>query len=351
MFDLKPSSRASAIFGAAAIVLALAAPLVVGSDANRHVLILICIYAALAQAWNILGGFTGQVSLGNAVFFGVGAYAAAVLFTEAGMSPWIGAPVGMGLAIILAVLIGYPVFRLGGHYFAIATIAIAEIALVAFINLDVVGGATGISLPLVRDAEGRPTDSLLLLQFNQSKLPYSYLALALLGVVQAVAFLIERSRIGYYLRAIKNDQTAAAAIGVPVARYKLYAMMISAACTALVGAFYAQYLLFVDPETVFALSLSVLIALVAILGGAGSLWGPILGALVLIPLSEFTRTALGGSGRAFDLVIYGLLIMLIAAFQPTGLIGLHRRFIRRRSAPSTLSLDRLAAAKSAPETD
>jgi len=314
------------------VSMTLIAPLVIDNNVFRHTLILVCIYAALAQAWNILGGFGGQISLGNAIFFGVGAYTSSLLLVRAQISPWLGAIAGIGLAVLLALLIGYPVFRLAGHYLAIATIALAEIALVVFQNLEFVGGAAGISLPIVRDAQGRPTDSWWMMQFNSSKLPYIYLALGLLGLVQIVATVIDRSWMGYYLRAIKNDQTAAAAIGVPVARYKLFALLISAACTALAGALYAQYLLFIDPETVFGLSLSVLIALVAILGGAGSLWGPLLGAGVLIPLAEVTRSRLGGQGTALDLVIYGLLIMVIAVFQPAGLAGLAERFRPRPPA-------------------
>lgn len=341
MFDLQPNSRLSGLVAGLLMVAALASPLVVTSNNGRHLIILICVYGALAQAWNILAGFAGQISLGNAFFFGLGAYTSSYLLTAHGVTPWLGGLIGIGVAVVFALIIGYPVFRLGGHYFAIATIAIGEIALVIANNLDLIGGATGISLPLVRDpATRRPIDSWLMLQFNSSKLPYVYLALALFGLITLVALLTERSRLGYYLRAIKNDQIAAAALGVPVTRYKLIAIAISAGATALVGTFYAQYLLFIDPETTLSLSLSILIALVAILGGAGNVWGPLLGAVVLIPLAEYTRTQLGGSGRALDLVIYGLLIMLIAVFQPSGLSGLPQRFrqwrTRRTTAPRQL---------------
>lgn len=335
MLDSRPPSPLTLTALVVAIGIGLTAPLLIDNNVFHHTLILVCVYATLAQAWNILGGFGGQISLGNAIFFGIGAYTSSLLLVRAQLSPWLGALAGMGLAMLLALLIGYPVFRLGGHYLAIATIALAEIALVIAQNLEFVGGAAGISLPIVRDVHGRPADSWWMVQFNSSKLPYTYLALGLLGLVQIVAVMIDRSWIGFYLRAIKNDQTAAAAIGVPVARYKLIALLISAACTALVGTFYAQYLLFIDPETVFGLSLSVLIALVAILGGAGSLWGPLLGSVVLIPLAEVTRSQLGGRGTAIDLVIYGLLIMVIAVFQPAGLVGLKDRLRLRRSVKSS----------------
>ena len=295
----------------------------------ENLMILIFLYASLAQAWNLLGGFAGQVSLGNAVYFGVGAYTSTVLLKTWGVSPWLGALAGGLAAVILSIVIGYPVFRLGGHYFAIATIAIGEIARTVVVNWDAIGGAKGLTIPFVRDAAGRPADSWLFLQFNTSKLPYFVIALALMLLILAMAYAVDRSKLGYYFRAIKNDQDAARALGVAVTRYKLVAIALSAFFTAIVGTVYAQYLLFIDPETTFALSLSVLIALIAILGGVGSLWGPILGAFVLIPLSEITRTRLGGSGRAVDLMLYGALIVLISVFQPSGLVGLRRRFQRR----------------------
>ena len=152
------------------------------------------------------------------------------------------------------------------------------------------------------------------------------LGLLVLGLV--VTRLIERSRLGYYIRAVREEQDPAASLGVRVARTKRVAFAISAALTAACGTFYAQYVLFIDPESVFPLSLSILICLVAVLGGVGSLWGPLLGAAVLVPLSEGTRVLLGGTGKALDLVIYGALIVLIAVFQPAGLIGLARRFGR-----------------------
>src|SRR2546429_255905 len=166
-------------------------------------------------------------------------------------------------------------------------------------------------------------------QFNESKAVYYYIALGLLLLGLAVTRRLEGSRPGYYFRAIREDQEAAASLGVHVAREKLRAMALSAALTALGGTFYAQYLLFIDPEAVFPLSLSILICLVSVLGGVGTLWGPVVGAAVLVPLSEYTRVWLGGTGKALDLVIYGALIVLVAVAQPSGLVGLARRLGRR----------------------
>src|SRR5436309_1002415 len=217
------------------------------------------------------------------------------------------------------------VFRLRGHYFAIATIAVGEIVQTLFINWDWAGGARGVFVPI------RRPDSFVNFQFNESKAVYYYIALGLLLLGLAVTRRLEGSRPGYYFRAIREDQEAAASLGVHVAREKLRAMALSAALTALGGTFYAQYLLFIDPEAVFPLSLSILICLVAVLGGVGSLWGPLLGAAVLVPLSEGTRVLLGGTGKALDLLIYGALIMIIAVFQPAGMMGLVRQLGGRRA--------------------
>lgn len=307
-------------------------PFVFSSPVFLNLMILIFVYASLAQAWNILGGFAGQISLGNAAFFGVGAYTSTLLLRDAHITPWLGGLVGGLLAMILALVIGYPVFRLRGHYFAIATIAIGEIMLALVSNTDYIGGARGLTIPFVRDANNRPTDSWLWLQFNQSKLPYYFIALVLLVVLTALIAYLDRNKPGFYFRAIKNDQDAARSLGVPLLRYKLLALATSAMFTAFIGTFYAQYLLFIDPESTIALRLSVLISLVAILGGVGTLWGPVIGAIVLIPLSEFTRSYLGGTGTAIDLVIYGALVVIIAVFQPSGLMGLGQRVRQLRKA-------------------
>ncbi len=298
----------------------------------RDIMIKIFLYALLAQAWNLVGGYCGQISLGNAVFFGVGAYTSSVLVVWWGLSPWLGMLAGMALAILISQGIGFPCFRLRGHYFAIATIAIGEIVQTVVINWDALGGARGIWLPI------KP-ETVLNLQFHRAKWPYYYIALALFAGVFGLTALVERTRIGYYFRAIREDPDAAQSLGIPLTRYKLFAMALSAAFTALGGTFYAQYVLFVDPESVFPLSLSILICLVAVLGGVGTLWGPFLGALILIPLSEATRVYLadvawlGGAGKALDLMIYGGLIVLVAVFQPAGLVGLVRREGRRGAGP------------------
>ncbi len=301
---------------------ALAFPAVFTLPFPRHVLIMSFLYGSLAVAWNILAGYCGQISLGHAVFFGIGAYTSTLLVARLGVTPWAGMLAGAALAVVVSQLIGYPVFRLRGHYFAIATIAVGEIVQTLVINWDWAGGARGLVVPIKRP------DSFMNFQFHQSKAVYYYIALGLLLLALGVTRWLERSRHGYYFRAIREDQDAAASLGVYVAGEKRRAIAASAALTALGGTFYAQYVLFIDPESVLPLSLSILICLVAVLGGVGTLWGPVLGAAVLVPLSEGTRVWLGGTGKALDLLIYGALIMTIAAVQPAGLMGFLRRWSR-----------------------
>ncbi|RMF83323.1 MAG: branched-chain amino acid ABC transporter permease [Nitrospinota bacterium] len=287
----------------------------------RHLMIMIFLYGMLAQAWNILAGYCGQISLGNAVFFGIGAYTSTLLLQRLGLTPWIGMFAGAGVAVLVSLIIGFPCFRLGGHYFAIATIAIGEIVQTIAINWDWIGGATGLFVPIL-------PDSFLYMEFHKSKLPYYYISLGFAVTAFLTTYLVERSRLGYYFRAIKEDPEAAKSLGIHITKYKLIAIALSAFFTAIGGTFYAQYVLYIDPDSVLPLQLSILVCLITVLGGVGNLWGPLLGVAVLIPLSEGTRIYLGGGGTAVDLVVYGALIMLISVFQPEGLIGLARKGIR-----------------------
>ncbi|HTX55017.1 MAG TPA: branched-chain amino acid ABC transporter permease [Candidatus Baltobacteraceae bacterium] len=296
-------------------------PLVFPLPYYRDLGIKILLYALLAQAWNILAGYCGQISLGHAVFFGVGAYTSSVLQLSAGWSPWVGLAAGMLVAAVFSVLIGYPCFRLRGHYFAIATIAVGEIVHTLAINWEFIGGARGLTLPI-------QPDSLAAFQFYKSKYIYYYIILALAALCFLITWHLERSRLGYYLRGIREDPVAAQSVGIPITRYKLIAMALSAAFVAAGGSFYAQYLLYIDPDSVFPLALSIMICLLVVVGGVGTLWGPLVGAALMIPLSEFTRIQFGGTGSAVDLLIYGGLLTIVAVFQPAGLVGLFRRLRR-----------------------
>ncbi len=320
-------SRWGGLTAAVLLTALLAFPFVFTLPYPRDVMIRIFLYAMLATAWNVLAGYCGQISLGHAVFFGTGAYTSTLLVKQDWLggwaNPWLGMLLGALLAALLSQVIGSPVFRLRGHYFAIATIAVGEIAQTIVINWDAVGGARGLFVPI------RRPDSLANFQFHESKQTYYYVALVLLLLALGINRWIVRSRTGYYFRAIREDQDAAAALGIPVARYKQRAMAISAALTAMGGTFYAQYVFFIDPESVLPLSLSILICLVAVLGGVGTLWGPLVGAAILVPLGEITRVQFGGTGKALDLVIYGLLIMVVSVIQPGGIMAILQRGFRR----------------------
>jgi branched-chain amino acid transport system permease protein len=303
---------------AALFAVALVYPFVFRQPFPQDLAIKVFLFGGLASAWNVLGGFTGQVSLGNAIFFGMGAYAAAVVQTHWGWTPWAGVLLGMAAAVGVGVLIGYPCFRLKGHYFAMATLVIGEVISTLFMNWQWVGGAIGVYIP-IRD------DTWKYFQFGTTKLPYYYVTLAFLVSTVVLSAALLRSRMGYYFRAIREDQDAARSLGVPARRYKLAAMGISAALTSAGGSLYAQYVLFIDPHSVFPMMLSIQVVLIAILGGVGTLWGAVVGAMVLIPLSEFTRIYIGGTGSGLDLIAYGLLIVVISVIQPRGILGFLRK--------------------------
>lgn len=299
---------------------------------------IICLYAVLGQGWNILGGFAGQTSIGHGMFFGLGAYTSTMLFVHLGVSPWIGMAAGAAVAAGFGVAIGLPCFRLRGHYFVIATLVVAEIVYQVTASWDWVGAASGISLP-VKEA------GLVNFEFHRDKAPYYFIALAMLVGVTVLALWLRRSRLGYILRAIRDDEDAARSLGFSPRRYKLIAMAMSAAIVGACGVFYAQYVLFIDPPSVLAVPLSVTIALIPIFGGVGTVGGPVIGAAVLIPISEYSRVWFSGSGRNVDLLIYGFLIMLIAAFRPNGIVSIlsapaaRRLWQRLGIAPSPRPVD------------
>jgi len=311
------------VVGGVVLAIALLAfPLVFKKPFPQRMMILIFMYALLGEAWNILGGYAGQVSLGHAVFFGIGAYTSTVLLMKLDLTPWLGMIAGIFIAVVVSIIIGYPCFRLGGHYFVIATIALGEIVAIVFLNWKFVGGAIGLFLPLL-------DESLLNFEFHSSKAPYYYIILAMLVVTVFIAYWIEKSKLGFCFRAIKNDPDAARSLGIDLTKYKLMAMIISAALTAMAGTFYAQYVLFIDPHTVMPLMLSVQMCLIPVLGGTGTIAGPIIGSAILIPMAEYTRVQLAGKVSGLHLLIYGFLIMVIAVFQPAGLMGLVQRYRRR----------------------
>ena len=313
---MKPATITLGLVAAAAVLL----PLVTSNPTHLNLAILVLMAAQLGVAWNLLGGYAGQVSLGHAAFYGIGAYTSTMLLLNFGLNPWLGMLLGGMTAALLSVAFGWSCFGLKGHYFAMATIAVAEIVQIVFTNWDYAGSAVGLTIPMTE--RGWTT------MVFADKTPYYWLALCLLALTLAATWAVERSHIGYYLRAIKDEPDAARSIGIDIARYKQIALSLSAFFTALGGSLYAQKELYIDPPSVLSTSLSIKMALVSILGGVGTLFGPVVGAVVLTVIEEVTRVVFGGSGRGTDTIIYAGLIVGIAVFYPNGLLG----WLRARQA-------------------
>ncbi|HTU00355.1 MAG TPA: branched-chain amino acid ABC transporter permease [Candidatus Sulfotelmatobacter sp.] len=278
-----------------------------------HLAIMMLFYAAVSSAWNIVGGFAGQLSLGHAAFFGIGAYTSTLLFINRGISPWIGMLVGAALATVVAGAIGYPSFRLRGPFFTLVTIAFAEVLRILTLYFhDFTRGSIGISVPF-RPGPGN---------FIFRQLPaYVYVALAFLIIAVLVSLWIENSRLGYYLAALREDEDAAQALGIDTARYKLVAVLVSAFLTSLGGTFYAQYIFYIEPFQTFSLDFSVLLAMMAIIGGLGTVWGPVAGAFLVTPLQEVLQAKLGGTLQGLHLVIYGAVLIVVVIALPQGIVG------------------------------
>ena len=299
--------------GAGLTVAAALLPFATHNPTHLNLAILVLMAAQLGVAWNLLGGYAGQVSLGHAAFYGIGAYASTMLLLNFGLNPWLGMLLGGVIAAGLSFLFGWSCFRLKGHYFAMATIAVAELVQIVFTNWDYAGSAVGLTIPMTQQGLGAMVFA--------DKAPYYWLALGLLGLTLAATLAVERSHVGYYLRAIKDEPDAARSIGINIARYKQIALSLSAFFTAMGGSLYAQKELYIDPASVLGTGLSIKMALVSILGGVGTLFGPVVGAVVLTVIEELTRVVFGGSGRGTDTIIYAGLIVVIAVFYPNGLLG------------------------------
>jgi branched-chain amino acid transport system permease protein len=303
--------------------LAIAAwPLLVQDVFLQRVGALVLLAAISASAWNLLGGYAGQVSVGHAVYFGAGAYGSLVVYTELGWPPIAGAPVGVVVSMAISALVGTPTFRLRGHYFSMATIAAAELFRILAANWPLLGAAVGLMGPPV-------PRSVADLSFI-SPIPYHYLFLAVLMVLLGLTWLMQRSRMGYYLAAIRGGDRAARSLGVPVLRYKLYALLLSAAFTSIAGSLYAVMVGFIDPDSALGILISVKMLIIAALGGAGTLFGPLVGAIILIPLEETTNAVFGGGGTGITFIVYGAIILLVARFQPGGVAAFWAAVTARR---------------------
>lgn len=327
-------TKINRIFMALLLLVVFGLPLIVRSPTYLHILILLFFYAYLTSSWNLVGGFAGVLPLGHAAFVGIGAYTSTVLSLQYGVSPWLGMIVGGIIAAIVGIIIGQPTFKMRGAYFALATIAFGEAIRVMVENFDYLGpfnlnGPRGLSIPPLKTG-------LVHMQFADKE-PYYYIILIMLISVLALTWFISRSKLGYYLNAGGEEPDAAMALGVNVARAKLVAMAMSSFLTALAGAFYAQLTLFIHPKSVISLDLSFEIAFIALIGGRGSIAGPVLGALLLRPISDFSRIYLGDTLPGLHLIIFGTVLILVMIFQPRGLqeplTRLYDRVVNRLARP------------------
>jgi branched-chain amino acid transport system permease protein len=310
------------------VVVMLALPLVVKNSFALEILIRILLFAFVGTAWNLLGGYAKQLSLGHAAFFGLGAYTSTLLQIDFGISPWIGMVAGGVVGMVASLPIGWLCFRLRGPYFAIATIATAQVLMLVFLKFrDLAWGAEGTTIPNLGHAP-------LMMQF-EGKAPYYYIVLGLLAVALVITAWIERSRVGYYLIAIGEDEDAAEAVGVDVPRVKRNIYMISSFLTALAGTFYTQYIYFIDPQTAFNFNVSIEAALVSIVGGVGTLLGPLIGTVLLETTSALLQSWLGSAIGGVQLTVYSLILMAVILWRPTGIMGyVTEVYARRRSRPA-----------------
>jgi len=302
-----------------AIVLALMIPLMTHNPFYQDLIIMIFFWATLATAWNLLGGFAGQISLGHAAFFGIGAYTSTILFLTFGLSPWIGMLAGAGISIAVALIVGYPCFRLQSHFFALATLAFGEILrLLASYWRELTGGGVGLLIPYEQGFQNF---------IFKDKTVYAYIILAMLLAILCITYIFSKSRFGYRLIALKEDPGAAESLGVDTQRCKMIALLISVFFTSIAGTFYAQYIAFIEPDIVFTSHLSIQLALLSIIGGIGTVFGPLIGSLFLTPLDIFLRGWLGGLASGLNFVVYGVILILAVLYFPVGIAGWTKKMV------------------------
>ncbi len=310
-------------------ILFLIFPLVIRSSYYQHLVIIIFMWVVVGSSWNLLAGYTGQVSFGHAIFFGVGAYTAGIFATKLGISAWWGMVFGGFFSMIVGLFVGWVCFRLRGPYFALATLAGGEIIRLIATNWEsLTDGMMGI----------------LIIQTFTSKLPYYYIAFALALACIYTIRLIMKSKWGYYFVSIREDEDAAASMGINTTLYKNISLLVSSFFTGMAGAFYMNYMAFIDPEVVFSLHfISIMAILVGIVGGVATIWGPAVGAFVMIGLQETFRSSFFGlapkwTSQAHALV-FGLLVIFVIMFLANGIVGdwdkIRRNVFRIRPSSSS----------------
>ena len=304
---MKSKHLALIIVGIAALVF----PLVVASDYYRHLVIIALMWVVIGSAWNLLAGYTGQVSFGHAIFFGTGAYTAGILVTKLQISAWYGMILGGVVAMVIALFVGWVCFRLRGPYFALATLAGGEIIRLVATNWEsLTEGMVGI----------------LIIQTFRSKVPYYYIALAMAAVCIYVIHLIMKSKWGYYFVSIREDQDAAESLGINTALYKNVSLLVSAFFAGTAGAFYMNYMAFIDPHVVFSLHyISIMAILVGIVGGVATLMGPAVGAFIMVGVQETFRSAIFGLAPKWvsqaHALVFGLIVIFVILFMANGVVG------------------------------
>ena len=286
-----------------------------------YVMVIIVLYAYLGQCWNICYGYAGLLSFGHAVFYGLGAYVSTLLLLNFGVSPWIGMFAGGGVCALLGLVVGIPTLRLRGAYFAVATIAIAEVVRLLILKLDfLTNGALGLLLP---------TNLTPMMFYFRDVFQWFLVSLAMLTILLVLSYRLERSKLGMAFRAMKENETAAASLGINPFRYKLVALAISAFFTGIGGVFFAQYVGYIRPDTVLIPIISDEILMSPILGGLGTLLGPVIGAVIFIVLRYTFLATLGGGIAGSYLILYGALLIVVVMFLPEGIYPTLKRIMGR----------------------
>jgi branched-chain amino acid transport system permease protein len=326
-FDFSDFPRIDLFIAAAFSTFLLLFPILPHSSFAMATMIQFLMFSVYGMGWNTIGGYGGQVDLGKAQYVGIGAYTTAVLLIRWDIPFWVSMPIGVCFAVTWSFIIGYPLFRLKGHYFAIATIATSLVLKDIFEVWDFVGAARGLEISPVKY---HPPDFVRLIFKQDIYYYYVILGFFFLGILYVNWF--RKSRLGYQLRSIKDNEHVARSLGINVHWAKIKTYAIATAFVSVVGSFHACYIKNIEPEDTMSLDISILIALMAMLGGAGSLWGPIIGAAVLIPMKNYLKAWLGAQAglAGIDLVIYAAVIMLISAVEPKGIWGIVQKFRQKK---------------------
>ncbi len=303
------------IFAILGLLILLVVPNFVSTN-GQIVFILILFYALCASCWNIVCGFVGELSLGHAVFLGMGAYISTLLLMDLSLSPWVGMFIAALITAVFGVIVGLPCFRLHGPYFALTTIALGELIRIFVENND---KAFGIYLRGAMGLVLKQTGNQAIAFEFANKITYYYILVAFVAATILVTWLIKNSKLGFYLTAIKSDSDAAESLGIKLTRYKLIAMAISCFMISFAGTFYAQYFRYVGPTRIFSHDMSVQIALIALVGGQGTVFGPLMGACLLVPITEFLSEEFGGALPGLHLFIYGVMMVFVVLYMPKGI--------------------------------